>query len=245
MAEPPARYLRRLYGDRMLPARQSFSACNEVDVWFVPLDPDVNCLNSALQVLAPDELRHAERFRFDKDRNQYILARANLRRILSRYVRIPSARVCFTYNEFGKPALGGDCSDSSLTFNVSHAPGAAVYAVNSSGQVGIDLELIREDVEYEQIAERFFSPSEAAAFRLLPNEAKLRAFFACWTRKEAYIKAKSNGLFLDLKGFDVAFAPGEPASLLRVSNDPLEVDRWSLINLNVPTRYVGALAVQC
>jgi 4'-phosphopantetheinyl transferase len=227
----------------MLPSPGSLPVRNEVDVWFTPLGRDVQSLNAALQVLAPDEVDRAERFRLGKDRDQYVLARGILRNILSRYLHIPPAQLRFEYNECGKPALRRDCGGCSLTFNLSHVPGAAVFAVSSGRKVGVDLELVREGIEYEQIAERFFSPYEVGALRPLPTEAKLRAFFACWTRKEAYIKAKGNGLSLDLKSFDVAFAPGEAASLLRVANDPLEADRWSLMNLDVPAGYVAALVV--
>jgi 4'-phosphopantetheinyl transferase len=227
-----------------LPAPGSFLARDEVDVWFAPLGRDVQCLGAALQVLAPDEVERAERFCLDKDRDQYVLARGILRNILSRYLDIPPAQLRFEYNECGKPALRGDCGGYSLTFNLSHAPGAAVYAVSGGCKVGVDLELVREGIEYEQIAERFFSAHEAGTLCLLPTEAKLRAFFACWTRKEAYIKAKGNGLLLDLKSFDVAFAPSEPASLLCVADDPLEAGRWSLMNLDVPADYVAALVVE-
>jgi 4'-phosphopantetheinyl transferase len=228
-----------------LPAKGSFPAHNEVDIWFAPLDPSLKSVNAALQVLAPDEIERAERFRLDNDRKQYVLARSNLRNILSNYLEIPPAQLRFSYNRFGKPALREDFDGCSLTFNLSHAPGAAVYAVSSDCQIGIDLELIREDVEYEQIVERFFSSNEVRTFRQLPTESKVRAFFACWTRKEAYIKAKSDGLFLDLRSFDVAFVPSEPASLVRVANDPLEADRWRLMNVDVPGRYVAALVVEC
>jgi 4'-phosphopantetheinyl transferase len=242
ISEPTAGDIRAVQASRRLPAAGSLPARNEVDIWFVPLNRDVQYLHAALQALAPDEVKRAERFRFDTDRERFVLSRGVLRNILGRYLEIPPTKLCFEYNEYGKPALKRQCR--SLSFNLSHAPGAALYAVSSGRKVGVDLELVRDGIEYEQIAERFFSAHEAETLHLLPLEAKPRAFFNCWTRKEAYVKAKGNGLSLDLKSFDVAFAPGDPGAPLWVANDPLEAGRWSLMNLDVPADYVAALAAE-
>jgi 4'-phosphopantetheinyl transferase len=97
--------------------------------------------------------------------------------------------------------------------------------------VGIDLEHIRSDLAVAEIAERFFSRREVEMLRTLPTEDQRQAFFRCWTRKEAYIKARGEGLSLPLDQFDVSLAPGEPAAVLGTQRDPSEASRWSLRNL--------------
>jgi len=99
-------------------------------------------------------------------------------------------------------------------------------------------------VESDQIAERFFSPREASLLRQLPSDKKQSAFFSFWTRKEAYLKARGEGLTVDLRSFDVTFVPGEPASLLSVARDSTEAQRWSLDDLAAPAGYAAALDVE-
>jgi 4'-phosphopantetheinyl transferase len=111
-------------------------------------------------------------------------------------------------------------------------------------EIGVDLEHIRDNLEGEQLAERFFSPREVAALRALPPELRREAFFHCWTRKEAYIKANGKGLSLPLDQFDVTLRPGEPAALLATLHDPDEARRWSMWSLVPNEGYVGALAVE-
>jgi 4'-phosphopantetheinyl transferase len=110
--------------------------------------------------------------------------------------------------------------------------------------VGIDLEYIRSDLQVEQLAERFFSRREIATLRTLPPEVQRQAFFLCWTRKEAYLKARGEGLSLPLDQFDVSLIPGEPAALLSTQRDPYEVSRWSLQELTPAPGYAAALAVE-
>jgi 4'-phosphopantetheinyl transferase len=132
-----------------------------------------------------------------------------------------------------------------LSFNASHCDGLALYAVTWERQIGIDVEHIRTDFAYEPIAERFFSPSEKAALDALEaEEVKRKAFFACWTRKEAYLKARGEGLSLPLDQFDVSLAPGSPAKLLDVRGDPLEAAHWSLYELCPGLGYAAAFAVE-
>jgi len=121
----------------------------------------------------------------------------------------------------------------------------ALYAVAYRREVGIDLELIRHGLEEEQIADRFFSRREISTLRALPAALRRYAFFLCWTRKEAYIKARGEGLSLPLDQFDVSLIPGEPAALLRTRPDSDEALRWSLQELTPgPPGYAAALAVE-
>jgi 4'-phosphopantetheinyl transferase len=150
----------------------------------------------------------------------------------------------FDYSNHGKPKLAKTFGQGRLSFNLSHSGGLALYSVTLGREIGIDLERVWEDLEYEQIAERFFSPREGTMLRRLPARQRPEAFFNCWTRKEAYLKARGEGLSLPLNQFDVSMAPGEPAALLNVWDDPQEATRWTLQELIPAPGYVGALAVE-
>jgi len=215
-----------------------------VHVWLAFLDCMTPRLSSFLQILAAAEIEKAGRFRFQKDRNAYIVARGLLRSILGRYTGIAPGQLRFSYNHYGKPALATECGGEQLAFNSSHAHGTALYAVTSGRKVGVDLECMRGDLDHQRLAERFFSPREVSMLGLLPSDLRQEAFFACWTRKEAYIKAKGEGLSLDLQSFDVVFAPSQPAAVLRIETDPREARRWWLTELHAPPGYVAALAVE-
>lgn len=150
----------------------------------------------------------------------------------------------FIYNEYGKPALHPALAQNDLHFNLSHSGELALFAFVRGPLVGIDIELIRSNIEYEQIAQRFFSPQEQHALRMLPATEMAVAFFRCWARKEAYIKARGQGLSIPLDQFSVSLRPGEPPRLLHHQNDPQEAARWSLYDLTPGEDYAAALAVE-
>jgi 4'-phosphopantetheinyl transferase len=149
----------------------------------------------------------------------------------------------FAYGPKGKPDLAPGSAVGGIRFNVAHAGGLALVAVTRGREVGVDLEQVR-DVDVEGIAERFFSAREVAALRRLPPAIRAEAFFRCWTRKEAYVKATGDGLSAGLEQFDVSLLPGDPAAMLAHRGDPSEVGRWSLRDLAPAPGYVGALAVE-
>jgi 4'-phosphopantetheinyl transferase len=134
--------------------------------------------------------------------------------------------------------------NSLLNFNLAHSHAKAIYAFSRGRELGVDLEFIREDFGGEEIAERFFSPGEIAALKNVPPELTKEAFFHCWTRKEAYIKARGEGLSMPLDVFDVSLLPGEPAALLCNHKEPAEVTRWSMQSVPVPDGFVAALVVE-
>jgi 4'-phosphopantetheinyl transferase len=195
------------------------------------------------QVLSADERDRAARFHFDRDRRRFMAGRGLLRLILARYLDRPPGSLRLSYGPRGKPALAESRGTPPLRFNVSHAAGLALYAVGRDRELGVDVERIAPELE-AGIAERFFSPREVAALARVPPDRRSESFFACWTRKEAYVKAKGDGLALGLDQFDVSLAPGEPAALLHVDGDPGETVRWSLLALDPGTGYAAALAVE-
>lgn len=216
----------------------------EVHVWCATLDQPTWQFLRLAQTLSADERSRADRYSFARDMHHFIVGRALLRVILGGYLEIEPDRLRFAYSHHGKPSLADAFGSGILRFNVSHSQGLALYAVSRDGHVGVDLERTRPVADLEQIAERFFSPREYAALRALPAQMKHEAFFNCWTRKEAYVKARGDGLSLPLNQFDVSLAPGEPARLVHNERAPQEVARWSLQELTPAPGYVAALAVE-
>jgi len=217
---------------------------DEIHVWRAFLDLTTSHARALLHhTLSADEQARAECFHFQKDREHFIVARAVLRDILSRYLNRQPDALRFRYNNYGKPFLARELSGNKLRFNVSHSYGLALYAITRDREIGIDLEHMRSDLAIEQIAERFFSPREVTMLRTLPGNMQKEAFFNCWTRKEAYIKARGEGLStpLSLDQFDVSLAPGEAAVLLRTKEEPY---RWSLYKLDPAPGYIAAFAAE-
>ncbi len=227
-----------------LPPKTSRLTCDEVHVWRAALDQSPSLVARLFYSLATDERERAEGFYFHKDREHFIVARGLLRAILGRYLTIDPAQLRFNYSSYGKPSLPSESGGDALRFNLSHSHGLALYAFTRGREVGIDLERVRPDVADGQIAERFFSPREVAMLCELPVKKQTQAFFNCWTRKEAYIKARGEGLSLPLNQFDVSLAPGEPARLLGTREHPQEASRWCLQELIPAPEYTAALAVE-
>lgn len=215
---------------------------DEVHVWRVPLDRiDTRAPGDTLTT---DELQRAARFHFKRDREHFLAARTALRAILGRYLDVAPALVHFSYGAQGKPALAGESNAASLCFNVSHSHDVALYAFARGRELGVDIEYMRRDLEYMEIAQRFFSPRERSALHSLSKEQRQAAFYACWTRKEAYIKARGLGLLIALDRFDVSLLPGETAVLLATHDAAQEAQRWSLQELLPGADYAAALAVE-
>ncbi len=219
-------------------------AYDEVHVWRASLDLAAEQIQGLYDVLVPDERAKAERFHFQKDRVHFIAARGVLRDILSRYLGLGPSQVRFRYSPYGKPALMGESGEERLRFNLAHSYGLALYAVAWGREVGIDVEYIRADLASELIARQFFSLREVAVLRSLSKTTQIEAFFNCWTRKEAYIKARGQGLSLPLDEFDVSLVPGEAARLESTRADLHEASRWSLCELSPGSGYVAAIAVE-
>jgi len=219
-------------------------ADHEVHVWRAQLDRSGDQVHGLTDLLTADELDRASRFVFEIDRQRFIVARGALRSILGRYIPVSPGHLRFSYNPYGKPFLAPKFSSYLLNFNLSHSGSMALYALARRLEIGVDVERLRSDFAYEDIAKRFFSANEVAVLRTIPAERKLEAFYNCWTRKEAYIKAHGKGLSLPLDSFDVSFAPGDPPRVLITREEPQESSRWTLLDLQPGPGYVGALAVK-
>ena len=217
-------------------------SAGEVHVWEGSLDQPPEVVGRLRQLLSEDERARAGRFRFEPHRSRYVAGRGQLRSLLGRYLGTPPRELRFEYGEFEKPALAG----SDVHFNLAHSGEVVLFAITRLGEVGIDVELIdarpRDD---ERLADRFFSPTEVATLRSLPNTDRSRAFLRCWTRKEAFLKARGDGLRLALDTFDVSLAPGQPVALMRTEWSRTEPTEWSLSDLSDERAgYVAALAIR-
>lgn len=212
-------------------------AADQVDLWRAPIP----ALPDLPGVLSPDELARASRFHFKKDRAHFIAARGWLRTLLAQYLGASPASLRFDYGARGKPSLSDGCE---LRFNLSHSRDLALLAVTTGREVGVDIEYMKESTAGPEIAERFFSAAEIAELRGLPGRQQRAAFFAGWTRKEAYIKATGAGLFGELDRFTVSLTADESRVSLRVHGDDRESARWTLLSLQPGEGYAGALAVE-
>jgi len=225
------------------PPRPRLSS-DAVHVWRARCDLARPRLGDLERTLGADERRRAERFRFDRDRERFIIARGLLRVVLGLYLELDPAAVRFFYRPHGRPEIAAECGPDALRFNASHSHELDLLALTAGRAIGVDVEYVRHDMDHESIARDFFARAEVTALAALPGAARAEAFFACWTRKEAYVKARGEGLSLPLDEFHVSLAPGEPAALLGVAGDPEAAARWSLRQLDPGPGYTAALAVE-
>jgi 4'-phosphopantetheinyl transferase len=217
---------------------------NELHVWCARLDPPSDTIHALHATLNAEERERADRFHYPGGREYYIVGRGVLRDILGHYLKTEPARITFTYSSHGKPFLDESAVDLPIRFNLAHSGLLVVYAFVLGRDVGIDIEKNRPDFAGQRIADRFFSPREAYTLRTLPKEQREEGFLNCWTRKEAYIKARGEGLSFPLDAFDVSLKPGEPAALVATQGDPEEAARWSLYALETEPDYAAAVAVE-
>jgi 4'-phosphopantetheinyl transferase len=217
---------------------------DEVQLWRIDLEAVGTDESGWRKTLSSDELDRASRFHFPLDRQRFAASRSLLRILLAGYLATDPAAVSFSYSEKGKPSLGARHAGSNLQFNISHSGGVSLLAFARGREIGVDVEQLRSDFEVEAIARRFFSPSEQRQLAAMPAEKSVDAFFRCWTRKEAYIKAIGDGLSLPLDQFDVSLDAGETNALLATRPDASETGHWLLREVPAGPGYIAALCVR-
>jgi 4'-phosphopantetheinyl transferase len=213
-----------------------------VDIVGVRLDASAEACAALWQLLSRDEQERAGKFRYAEHRAHYIVARASLRQLLAERLGTAPWAVEFVETKYGKPRLAPVHGSADLEFNLSHSGILALYAFTRGRAVGVDVELIREVPDADDLAERFFSVKETAMLRAFPLERRSLAFLACWTRKEAFIKALGLGLSCPLDAFDVTIDPDAPARITRIEE---RVDRganWAMLGFTPYPRYIAAVA---
>lgn len=192
------------------------------------LDPGPHQAHAAALSLSQAERSRAARFRFDRERRRFIVARARLRELLAERLEVPPESIEFVYAREGKPALAERFARSGWRFNLSHCGELAVYAFSRAGEVGVDVEAVHAIAEADAIAARVFSRREHEDYRALAPSERPLAFFRCWTRKEAFVKALGDGLAVALERLDASAPPCG----------------WSIESFSPEAGFIGAVAVQ-
>ncbi|HEX4945431.1 MAG TPA: 4'-phosphopantetheinyl transferase superfamily protein [Blastocatellia bacterium] len=217
---------------------------DEVHLWCGKTESLSSQLPRFVETLAAEERTRSDRFRFLHHRDAFIVAHGMLRVILSRYEACKPALLWLETAPLGKPYLRRQNGLASLLrFNLSHTEGLILLAVAMDREVGVDVEWSQKEMEWMTMAEHFFAPTEVETLRRCPAEELRLAFFRCWTRKEAYLKARGDGLSFPTQQFAVSCTPDAPLSL-HVNNAPEESQRWKLYHLAPQPDYVGALACE-
>jgi 4'-phosphopantetheinyl transferase len=216
---------------------------HDVHVWTASLPAADGVIERCRELLSPDEHERAGRMLLPLPRELFVVGRGLLRTLVGRYLGVGPVDVQFAYSAFGRPWVAAGDNRPPLQFSVSHSGAQIALAFAREARVGIDVERVRTSADCDAIAARFFAPAEQAALASLVLADRIDAFFACWTRKEALLKAIGLGISQGLSRVEVTCRPGDPARVMR--SDLTEVDPagWSLLDLRVPPGYRSALAV--
>ena len=223
------------------PAHFPDLCANEVHIWRADLLERSKQVESFMNVLSTAEKERANRFHFKKDREQFIVAKGISRLLLSNYIPSSAKEITFEFNAYGKPCLTGS---HPLQFNISHAGGLGLFAFVLTSPIGVDIEKIKQDIEIQKIAKRFFSIAETNKILNLPKPQQVDAFFNCWTRKEAFIKAHGEGLSLPLSEFEVSILDTERVKILAINWASTEVNHWNLLKISPKKTWKAAVAVK-
>jgi 4'-phosphopantetheinyl transferase len=208
---------------------------HSVHVWSVELNDATFDSIQGHRLLSPDEQARAARFMFERDRRRYVVAHFALHDILAGYLNAIAADLRFVEVQNGKPKLAPPFATGSIEFNLSHSHERALIGVAQGREVGVDIEFVKADFPFSEVADRFFTAKEVAALRALPVHQQREAFYKCWTSKEAFLKAKGTGLSGKLDEVEIMLEGDE-----RVRIDA-RVPGWSLAELNPSDGYEAAL----
>ena len=215
---------------------------DEVQVWIATAPSDEAGLTALACQLSSDERARAERFRVSEPRRQFVFGRALLRQLLGACLNVEPVTLAFGYHPRGKPFLAQSALNSDLRFNLSHSGRLVAIALAHGREVGVDLESIHRLDDWWLLAERIFSSRELCELRALPASKQREAFFNGWTRKEAYLKATSEGLTDDLPAIEVTLVPGQKPRLLRLPAGLEAARQWTIQDIPLPPDFAGAVA---
>ena len=217
-------------------APENFQLCaQEVHIWKINLKVSPLEVELCRGILSGDEIARAERFYFPEHQERFIVGRAFLRKILSRYLNVEAQAIEFEYEERGKPLLGFRFKCSGICFNLSHSQQLALCGVTYHRSIGVDIEGIRHTSDIENLAKRFFSVREYEVIKSVPPEQQQQVFFRYWTCKEAYLKAIGKGL-PELSQVEIELMPNKSARL-RVLED------WQLKELVPADNFAAAVVI--
>ena len=213
----------------------------EAHLWLVSLAVKPEDLSDFKSILSRDERDRAERFREKRHAQRYVVARGALRSLLGAYLGLGADELQFAYDSSGKPRLADE--RTSLGFNVSHSGDWALLGFTGCHKIGVDLEWVQGEIEFVDLAKRFFSPNEIQKLFSLPADQQRQAFYSGWTRKEAFLKARGEGLSRGLDRVEVSLAPDEPAAIIEASGELEACRAWTIQHLSPLPEYIGAAAV--
>ena len=221
---------------------------NTVHVWHGHFDVAHQYLENFRASLSAEEKEKVQKYKFEIDRDRSIISRGMLRTLLAGYLQTYPQALRFDYNEFGRPFLksvpksfpkaGGD-----FQFNLSHSHNRIIFAFVEDADIGVDVEFMKRDFNVTDLARHFFSHDEINSLLALPKKNRPAGFYRCWTRKEAFIKAKGSGLSFPLTSFSVSL-DSDSAELLRTDWDASERKEWQLMTFRPSECYQAALAVR-
>ncbi len=215
----------------------------QIDLWFASLADGRIDREWAAAQLSTAESSRANQFRFDRDRDHYIVSHALLRRVLADQLNLSPTAILFEKGPAGKPSLAAD-HGSPIEFNLSHSGDQAMIGVTTDGPIGVDIESVSRSVDQAEIVNRFFSPREKSEWNQLSLADRSDAFFRTWTRKEAYVKARGNGLGHDSERYTVDFQSKFPTPLISDDLDPDAAQNYWIIPVAAPNGYRAACAAK-
>jgi 4'-phosphopantetheinyl transferase len=219
----------------------------QIDLWFAWLGEitDSRRIAEYRSLLSEEERQRQMRFHFERDQHRYLVTRAMVRGVLSKYADVAPRDWRFAVNEYGKPSIAAEHAEArGIEFNVSHTEELAVLGVARASALGVDVENIRARDVAIDTAVRYFAPAEVTALRALPHQRRQQRFFEYWTLKESYIKARGMGLSIPLDRF--AFDLDCPSGI-RLMIDPSLGDRperWAFMQLLLGQDHMAAVCVE-
>ncbi len=215
-----------------------------VHIWLIPLDGDRQISSELISCLSVEETARAARFHFARDRDRFVAGRMVQRIILAAYVNTAPDALAYSFNKAGKPSLQNGKHKSTITFNFSRSGGHALLAVSMRREIGIDLEAVRDKPSLDLVAKDHFAAGERAGLAALEKALWLEAFYCCWTRKEAVVKALGDGLTAPLQTFEVSVDPRKPAQLLSMNGSVEAAQNWTLTGFRPVEGHWAALAIK-
>lgn len=213
---------------------------NTVHVWTINFAVNDEAFNKYLSLLSEDEKKRASKFKFFKDKRCYVVTKGVLRLLSGHYLNKEAKAICFAYGEYSKPKFK---HKTNLNFNVSHSGDSAILGFVYDHTIGVDIEKIKNNFDTFKIAANFFSKKEIAALREIPKPQQHMAFYRCWTRKEAFVKAKGSGLSFPLDSFSVSLDTDLEAELLETHWDKKEKSDWSYHSFIPDSNYIAAVII--
>ena len=217
---------------------------NEIHLWRANLDLPSELLTKLARCLSEDERARASRFYFPQHRDRYIAARGILRHILANYLQISSDNLIFAYSDRGKPYLATSLNPYSLQFNVSHSQDLALYGFNYQNIIGVDLEYIKDNIKYQQLAKRFFTTQESQLINSYPINEQKTIFFQLWTAKEAYLKATGDGLAGSLDIIEFTIDNSDKLNLVNIKQVAQRATDWLIENFIPQDKFIATIAVE-